>query len=187
MTQIALTLWIAILNLQLQASQIPNLSPEVQTQVKMVSDLGLGYVHQILNNPVAETKQIVDIPQTTVTPMVHTVVTEAPTIVPLQFITIPTITLVSTSTDSVQIIHKRNFHFETNVPVTAEFYIGSSKRDIGSNASTTFRFDYTGNFDNYSIVIKSQDGQVKTFRDRCDGSPTCFNPGRTGPREYRIE
>lgn len=175
MIQIALTLWIAILNLQLQASQIPNLSPEVQTQVKMVSDLGLGYVHQILNNPVAETKPIVEEPKTTE-------VVTAPVVIPLEFTVLPTITATTTVNGLV-----RSFHFETNIPATATFYVGQSPRDIGysTTTSTSFNFDYAFLFDYYKIEIKAG-GQTKTYQDRCDGSPTCFNPARTGPREYTI-
>jgi len=171
MIQIALSLWIAILSLQVQASQIPNLSPEIQNQVRLVSEQGLAYVNQILNTPQAETKPIVEVPKTVE-------VVAATVSIPLQFTVLPQIT---------QTLTGRHVHYETNIPATSIFYVGQSSRDIGYGkvASTTFDFDYDFSFDYYHIEIRT-DTQLKTFQDRCDGSPICFNPGRTGDREYLI-
>lgn len=100
----------------------------------------------------------------------------------LEFTVLPQITATTTEKGLV-----RHIHYETNIPATSVFYVGQSPRDIGytTESSTIFDFDYEFGFDYYHIEIKSE-GQTKIYQDRCDGSPTCFNPARAGDREYII-
>lgn len=189
MIQIALTLWLAALQLQLQVANMPNVEPELRTQVQIVTTQAITYAQGIIKNPPVETKPIVEAPQPT--PVYVTVVAPepqktvepvAPVVVPLEFTVIPTITATTTMNGIV-----RTFHFETNMPATATFYVGQSPRDIGysTTTSTSFNFSYAFQFDYYKIEVKAG-GQTKTYQDRCDGSLTCFNPSRTGPKEYTI-
>lgn len=176
MIQIALTLWIAALQLLLQVQNSPNITPELRDQANYAANTAIVYAQGIMNNPPVETKQVagITINNTTVVP-------------DLQFTKIPTVVDAVTVNDSTLI---RYFEFTTNVPATAVFYVDNSPRDIGysTTTATSFRFGYDFHgfaIINYKIVIKAN-GLTKTFEDRCDGSRFCFADGRLGDREYTI-